>query len=86
VIDQHHFGAAVAHCSGDFIRLAATGEKTRVGPAAPAFNETDDVQSGRFRQALKLLGAFCVIRDIEIEGNEQRAFAARRTFKQGDLP
>jgi hypothetical protein len=83
VVEQHHFGPAVGHGGGDFVGLAAAGEKARIGPAAPPLDQAGDFQSGRFRQALELLGAFCVIRGVKIERDEQRAFAARWTFKQG---
>lgn len=86
MIEEHHLGAAVSHGRRDFIGLAAAGEKTRVRPAAPALYQADDFQPGGFRQALEFLGTFCVIRGVEIEGDEQRAFATRRTFKQSELP
>jgi hypothetical protein len=82
VVEQHHLGAAFRHRRGDFIGLAAAGEKARIGPAAAAPDQADDIQVGGFRQALEFLSAFRVIRGIEIERDEQRAFAARGTFKQ----
>jgi hypothetical protein len=74
------------HRRRDFIGLAAAGKEAWVGPAAPPLDQADDIQPGGLRQAQELLGAFCVIRGIEIERDEQRAFAARGTFKQGEIP
>jgi hypothetical protein len=86
VIEQHHLGAAFRHGGGDLISLAAAGEKPRVGLCAPALDQAGEFQPGGFRQALEFLRAFCVIRGIEIEGDEQRALATRGTFKQNKLP
>jgi hypothetical protein len=86
VVEQHRLGFAFSHGGGDFISLAAAGEEARVGPAATTLDQAYDIKPGGLRQALELLSAFCVIRGIEIERDEQRAFAARGTFKQDGLP
>jgi len=86
VVEQHHLGTALCCSRGNFIGLAAAGKKARVGPGTAALDQANAFQPGGLRQTLELLRAFCVIRGVEIERNEQRAFAARGTFKQGELP
>jgi hypothetical protein len=86
VIEQHHFCAAFGGSRSDFVGLAAAREKTRIRTAAAALDQAEDVQACRLRQALELLGGFGVIRSVKVEGDEQRAFAARVTFKQGEIP
>jgi hypothetical protein len=86
VVEEHNVGLAFNRGGRDFVRLAFAGEKPRIGLGTAALDQADDFQPGGFRQALEFLGAFCVIRGVKIERDEQRAFAARRTFKQGGIP
>lgn len=86
VIEQHDIGAVLCCCGGNLVGLAAAGKKAWIGPTAPALDQSDDIQPGRFGQALEFLGTFCVFRGVEIEGDKQRAFAAGGTFKQSRLP
>ena len=70
----------------NFICLAAAGKEAWVWLGTAALDQADDFQASRLGKALEFLRAFCVIRGIKIERDEQRAFAARGTFKQGELP
>jgi hypothetical protein len=86
VVEEDYVSFSFNSGGGDFIGLAAAGEKARVRFGAAALDQANDCQARRFRQALEFLRAFCVIRGVKIERDEQRAFAARRTFKQSRLP
>lgn len=86
VVEENNIGFAFSRGCRNFIRLAAAGEKPWVWFGATALDQANDFQACRFRQALEFLGVFSVIRGIKIERDEQRAFAARGTFKQSELP
>ena len=61
MIEQNDIRFRFGYCSGDFIRFAAAGEKSRIGFGAPPPNQPANFQTSGFRQALKLLGTFRIV-------------------------
>jgi hypothetical protein len=67
MIEQDNFRFGFRNSGGDFIRLAAAGEKSGIGFGASSPDQPANYQASGFRQTLKLLGAFRIVGRIEIE-------------------
>jgi hypothetical protein len=67
MVEKYDVCLGLSNRSCDFIRLAASRKVPRIRFAAASCDQSANLKASRFRQALKLFGAFRIVGRIKIE-------------------